>query len=143
MACQLPTHAAIKCPGSRGQCTGKKNQSSIGSLSYRPGKPANRIKEVQQSLKTGESAVEFIRFEYYHKGWTDSVFYAAFIILFNDTLPHFVRLCNEKQLAGLLESNNNSSWQFVSHLYRGTEIVNNKPADNKKVTASTTCYGNL
>ncbi len=88
--------------------------------------------EVQKNLKQDEAAVEFIRFEYYHKHWTDSILYAAFIILPKATIPHFLTLCEEKQLAGLLESKSMSSEQFVKQLYRGATITNKLKTDGKK-----------
>ncbi len=82
--------------------------------------------EVRQQLKQDEAAVEFIRFHYCHKRWTDSVLYSAFIILPDDTIPHFVTLCEEKRLAGLLDSKDNSSEQFVKQLYRGVTLSNSQ-----------------
>jgi tetratricopeptide (TPR) repeat protein len=87
--------------------------------------------QVRHQLKQDEAAVEFIRFDYYHKKWTDSILYAAFIILANDTVPHFVTLCEEKELASLLDSKTNSSEEFVKQLYRGVTLSNSQ-ADGKK-----------
>ncbi|TAL68556.1 MAG: tetratricopeptide repeat protein [Bacteroidetes bacterium] len=36
--------------------------------------------DVQSELKDGEAAIEIIRFNYYDKGWTDTVYYAALIV---------------------------------------------------------------
>jgi CHAT domain-containing protein len=87
--------------------------------------------EVQQQLKPGEAAVEFIRFQYYHKDLTDSILYAAFLILPGNTVPGFVTLCEEKELAALLENKSNSSEQFVKELYRGVDVTNTQ-AEGKK-----------
>jgi CHAT domain-containing protein/Flp pilus assembly protein TadD len=85
--------------------------------------------QVQQGLKNGEAAVEFIQFR---MPGVDSVVYAAFVILPKDTLPHFVVLCEEKQLSALLESKNNSSEKFVKQLYRGLRVPGQTQQDGKK-----------
>lgn len=84
------------------------------------------FRQVQQKLSSNEAAVEFIRFNYFHEKWTDSIFYAAFVILPNDAIPHFVPLCEEKQLTKLLENKNSSSEGFIDTFY-GNGI---HPADN-------------
>jgi tetratricopeptide (TPR) repeat protein len=58
---------------------------------------------IAQKLKRGEAAIEFIRFQLYNKKWTDSIVYAAMIVLPADTVPHFISLCEEKQLERLLK----------------------------------------
>ncbi|MBC7586934.1 MAG: CHAT domain-containing protein [Chitinophagaceae bacterium] len=78
------------------------------------------FKDIQKKLKPNEAAIEFLQFELNRKDWTDSTFYAAFIMLPNDTVPHFVTLCEEQQLARLLDSKNNTQEGFVKQLYRST-----------------------
>lgn len=56
------------------------------------------MKELQQTLRSDEAAVSFVRFSLYNKDWTDSVLYAAYLLRKQDTLPQFVPLCEEKQL---------------------------------------------
>ena len=67
------------------------------------------FRKIQSALKNDEAAIEFVRFNYYHKKWTDTIKYGAFVILPNDDKPHFVSLCNESRLADLLDSKNGSS----------------------------------
>jgi len=61
------------------------------------------FKQVKHALKNGEAAIEFVRFNYYHKKWTDTIKYGAFVILPNDDKPRFIPLCNEGQLTRLFK----------------------------------------
>lgn len=105
-------------------------QSSV----FRVNQQGNQIdfEKIQKSLKADEAAIEFIRFSYFNKTWTDSILYAAFIVLPGAITPHFVLLCEEKQLSSLLDTKNNSSASFVKKLYRGLEIRDRSQADGKK-----------
>lgn len=60
------------------------------------------IKEIIQNLAQSEAAIEFIRFPLYDKKITDSIMYAAMLLLPGDTIPRFIPLFEEKQLSGLL-----------------------------------------
>lgn len=62
-----------------------------------------RWKEVQSHLKSGEVAIEFLRYRYYRKQKKDSVLYAALLLKSGKDLPAFVLLCNELSLNSLLE----------------------------------------
>ena len=44
-------------------------------------------KDIQKALKPGEAAIEMVRFRWFHKTWTDTVFYAA-LILTPDSQDH-------------------------------------------------------
>jgi CHAT domain-containing protein/Tfp pilus assembly protein PilF len=116
------------------QTNEQEKQINLQSSSLRASLKNQQIgfNEVRLQLKKDEAAIEFIRFEYYNKEWTDSVFYSAFVILPGDTLPHFVTLCEEKQLASLLDSKSNLSAQFINQLYRGIIVNNQKAVDGKK-----------
>jgi CHAT domain-containing protein/Tfp pilus assembly protein PilF len=59
---------------------------------------------IKKSLKQDESAIEFINFRYYDKGWTDTIFYIALVIRPDFEYPKLVRLCTEKQLNEILNS---------------------------------------
>ena len=54
---------------------------------------------IQQNLAADEAAIEFVRFKLYNKKNSDSVMYAAYVFGKNDSVPHFVPLCAEDQLA--------------------------------------------
>lgn len=55
-------------------------------------------------LPPGSATVEFLGFHPCHGRQSDSVVYAAFVLRSGDTLPTFVRLCNEETLHRLLTS---------------------------------------
>lgn len=74
------------------------------------------FKLIQRKLGSGEAAIEFVRFNYYRKAWTDSVWYAAFVIRPGDSSPRFVPLFEERQLARLLKGDV-ASREFVNVLY--------------------------
>lgn len=97
-------------------------QSSL----FRSGNDNNElnVETIRKALKPGEAAIEFIRFGYFNKGWTDSVLYAAFVLLPGAADPKFVLLCEERKLSALLDAKSSSSEAFVKQLYRGTELRN-------------------
>ncbi|TAL40404.1 MAG: tetratricopeptide repeat protein [Chitinophagaceae bacterium] len=131
----LPVDARISQLDSLDKITNEEEkQINQQSAAFRTNQQNLQIdsRQVQQKLKPGEAAIEFIRFYYYHKDWTDSVLYAAFVILPSDSTPHFVPLCEEKQLSGLLDSKSNSSAQYVKQLYRGIGIKGRIQTDGKK-----------
>lgn len=74
---------------------------------------------VVQKLAKKEAALEFIRFPYYNKKWTDSVMYAALLLLPGDGTPRFIPLCEEKQLRRLLSvPSNKEAVIALQELYR-------------------------
>ncbi|MBK8192116.1 MAG: hypothetical protein IPK76_02395 [Lewinellaceae bacterium] len=58
--------------------------------------------DVRDHLDKGEAAVEFIRYRYYDPDETDSTIYAALVLLADDTCPHLIPLCEQRQLNNLL-----------------------------------------
>ena len=58
-------------------------------------------KNVRDSLKTGEAAIEFVSFEVYDKKWTDKTLYAALVLRPGMDAPVWVTLCEEKALKEL------------------------------------------
>jgi CHAT domain-containing protein len=66
------------------------------------------MQEIQKNLEQDEAAIEFVRFKLYYKKLTDSVIYAAYVFGKNDAAPHFVPLCEEKQLARLFTKSGNA-----------------------------------
>lgn len=87
--------------------------------------------KIRKALQPGEAAIEFIRFAYYHQGWTDSVMYAAFVMLPGADAPKFILLGEEKELARLLQAEGTTSEALIKQLYRGTEIRNRNLQGNK------------
>jgi CHAT domain-containing protein len=59
-------------------------------------------KDIQNGLKAGETAIEFLRFAYrfntYLTGEPDTVYYAALLVRAQDTAPVFIPLFEEKEL---------------------------------------------
>jgi CHAT domain-containing protein len=82
------------------------------------------LQDVQKNLQRGEAAIEFVRFKLYNKKWTDSVIYAAYVLLKNKDAPEFVPLCEEKQLQQLFDKAGKTATSLVSSFYRGGEVVN-------------------
>ena len=59
--------------------------------------------QVRDQLKPGEVAIEFIHYRYHNtKNATDSIMYAALVLLPGDTAPHFIPLCEQRQLDALI-----------------------------------------
>lgn len=89
------------------------------------------MEKIRKSLQPGEAAIEWVRFAYYRQGWTDSVLYAAFVLLPGSATARFVLLCEEKELAGLLQVKGSNAEALIKQLYRGTVIRNNSLQGNK------------
>lgn len=58
--------------------------------------------DINRKLKKSESVIEFSSFPYFDKKWTDSIFYCAYILKGDDTVPRQVILFEERQLDSLL-----------------------------------------
>ncbi len=82
--------------------------------------------DVQQKLKKGEAALEFVHYRYFDKRKTDSTMYAVLLIRPGDVQPTFISLFEEKSLDSLLQSDNGLKADFVNRLYslagRGIKI---------------------
>jgi Tetratricopeptide repeat/CHAT domain len=57
---------------------------------------------IQAALKPNEAAIEWVAYRYFNKDWTDTTYYAAFVIRPKATAPQFVLACSEKQIIDLL-----------------------------------------
>ncbi len=60
--------------------------------------------DVQRNLKSDEAAIEIVHFPI-DKMHTDSILYAALVIIPGDTEPEYIPLFEEKQLSNLLQTN--------------------------------------
>lgn len=58
--------------------------------------------EVRDRLSPAQAAIEFIHFRYYNPEPTDSTLYAALVLLPGDTAPHFIPLCEQRQLDAVI-----------------------------------------
>lgn len=76
-----------------------------------------RWQEVQQHLKTGEAAIEFVHYKFLNPKSTDSTMYAALVLLPGVEHPQFIPLFEEQQLEKLLELQVKSKTDWVSQLY--------------------------
>jgi len=75
--------------------------------------------DVQSKLKDGEAAIELIRFNYFDKVWTDTVYYAALIVTKNTKeYPELVLLRNGNEL----DLKYNEVYQKVIELQRENRI---------------------
>ena len=104
-----------------------------------------RWQDVQNSLRQGEAAVEFVSFNVYDVIWTDTVQYAALVIKQDSKAPVLVQLCDEEKLQNILgKVGNRSSYEKVRILYNsnnGRELYDIlwKPLE-KELTGVTTVY---
>ncbi len=100
-----------------------------------------RWQEVAAQLQTGEAAVEIIRYPYYDKGFTDSVVYAALVLLYGEkTAPKFIPIANGNALEDTYLKIYRNSVKFgltdrLSHK-RYWEAVDKALTDAKKVYLS-------
>ena len=92
-------------------------QLSQRSVSFRKQNQAITEIDIDQKLAKGQAAIEFIRFPFFHKKWTDSIMYAAIILLPQDTIAHFVLLFDEKQLSNLLKRSAAFDYHAIDGLY--------------------------
>ncbi|MDQ3843383.1 MAG: CHAT domain-containing protein [Bacteroidota bacterium] len=81
-------------------------QLSRSSTAFRSQQQSQSItlKDIAEKLSTGRAAIEFIRFPFFNRKWTDSTLYAALVLLPQDSVPRFIPLFEEKQLQHLLAS---------------------------------------
>ncbi len=77
--------------------------------------------EVQQALKPGEAAIEFVRYRFYEKKETDSTMYAALLLLPGNVPPQFIFLFEEKSLDSLLQTQGERKADYVNGLYTVAE----------------------
>ena len=109
-------------------------QINLQSSLFRSGIQSRQagFEEVKNSLKKDEAAIEFVRFRYFNRDWTDSILYGAFIVLPGAVTPQFILLCEENKLSAILDSKNNSSGTFIKQLYRGLELGDKIQSNGKK-----------
>jgi len=85
------------------------------------------VEKLQAQLDKDEAAIEFVSFNFFHKKWTDSVLYVAYIIRKDATDPVFVPLCEEKQLGKYFSASGGAA--NVKKIYRSdAEDENEQPS---------------
>jgi CHAT domain-containing protein/Tfp pilus assembly protein PilF len=113
----LPLHQRVSYFDSLQEFTNQlEQQISRRSLTFSNQQHSQNIKviDIAQHLKKTEAAVEFIRFPLYNKKLTDSVMYAAMLLLPDDSVARFIPLCEEKQLLRLLASSADATTDDVA-----------------------------
>lgn len=90
-----------------------------------------RWQDVQQHLKPGEVAIEFVRFAYYGRSAqhsTDSIFYAALVLQAGTAQPVFIPLFEIEQLNAVLKFEGKPRPSFYNDLYaagnKGDQLYN-------------------
>ncbi|MBK6571725.1 MAG: CHAT domain-containing protein [Saprospiraceae bacterium] len=76
------------------------------------------VQEIQQKLEADEVAVEFITFQYSGNKSSETNMYAALLLNISDTTPHFILLCEEKEIYQLLNSFSARKMDYVANLYQ-------------------------
>ena len=87
--------------------------------------------EILMHLSKDEAAIEFIRFRLFNNHWTDSIIYAALVLLPGEDNVIFIPLCEEKQLKKILRFSNNTGKAAINYLY---------PAAGKETIVSNELY---
>ena len=77
------------------------------------------VHDLSQKLLPGEAAIEFIRFQLYKKKWTDSIMYAALVLLPGDSIARFIPLFEERQIQNLLRpyAGSTTGYYYINRLY--------------------------
>jgi hypothetical protein len=102
---------------------GQEKNLDISSADFRKqhATAAIKWKDVQNSLREDEAAIEFVSFDLFHNGWTDTVIYAAYVIRKNEPTPRFVILTSENKLQHLIDGAGNNQAAVINSFYRGLE----------------------
>ena len=89
--------------------------------------------EVRASLKQGEAAVEFVHFEYATSNRTDSIIYAAVVLLPDSGKTFFIPLFEEKQLDSLLQTGDQNKASLPHQFYSSRGFNRKKVPLSKKL----------
>ena len=74
-------------------------------------------KQVQNMLRMGETAIEFVHFKNLIGSQTNINTYAALVLLPGDSFPHFVPLFDEEKLNQFLSNSQSRRMDYVADLY--------------------------
>ncbi|GGG35871.1 hypothetical protein GCM10011344_40980 [Dokdonia pacifica] len=83
-------------------------------------------KSIQEKLKPGELAIEFIDFEHYFQKWIDKKFYCALIIDHESENPKMVYLFEESELLNILNRNKTNLRDGIESIYGTLDKKNNE-----------------
>lgn len=73
--------------------------------------------DVQEQLKPGEAAIEFVHYYYYDPKPLDSTMYAALVLKPGEAAPLFITLFEERQIAPMLKNTSNLAIGRINALY--------------------------
>lgn len=73
--------------------------------------------EVQQKLKSGEAAIEFVHYQFVNPNPRDSIMYAALVLRAGAHEPTFVKLFEKKQLDTLLLKTSKTKADYINQFY--------------------------
>ena len=91
---------------------------SLRSLAFKSLQKKITWQNIQQSLKKGEAAVEFVEFQYYDGShWTDSTFYVALLLRKEKPGAQMIPLFEKSQLNNLLQQVNAN--ENINQFYTG------------------------
>ena len=83
-------------------------------------------KQVRDSLKDGEAAIEFLRYNKFNPcipEFTDSIIYCASLITKNSKYPELITLFNEKQLEEIIGKFGGNNYSYINSIYgKNTEV---------------------
>lgn len=83
-------------------------------------------RNVIQKLEKGQAAIEFLMFRMHDKNkWTDSIIYAASVLLAEDTVAKFISLCSEHQLETTLSQSVDGNPESINKMYSSTKMFGN------------------
>ncbi len=82
-------------------------------------------KDVSDSLKTDEAAIEFTHFKFKEKNGGKKVYYCALIVRSDSKYPEMVKLFEEKELEAIIGKTGENNINYINNVY-GTE---NNPDD--------------
>lgn len=97
--------------------------------------------DIQKSLQTGEAAIEFINYRYFRIYDSDTILYAALVLLPGHQQPYFIPLCHQKVLQQQLTNNKDVAywlggeislyhllWKPLESLLKGVHTVYYAPS---------------
>lgn len=84
---------------------------------YRDAMRQVKWQDVQQALPPDGAAIEFVHYSFSGRKATDSILYAALLLLPGANAPKFIPLFEEKQLASLLKTEGSPQPGFYNDLY--------------------------
>ena len=97
------------------------------SVAFRQQQQMLTAQQISEKLLQHAAAIEFVKFQLYSNRWTDTIVYAALIVLPGDSIPEFIPLFKETQLADLLNKsgkNENAINRFYASAINNEQIAN-------------------